>query len=331
MTYNGLPNFGNTCYINATLQCIFNLPNFKITKPKSTLGQALMNLRAQYKRGTLSNIDVHFFFQICRNELQMDFSQQNDMQEFYLALMNKMIEKEGRDTAEKLESAIANEKACRGNIDQHFYAKCKVAWWKDFKNTWSPFVNVLTGQVVSQTKCPMCGYIVHNPELFINVDVDTKCKAESNPSNPSDLHDLLKQFYGIENVEGWKCDKCQVMCGAGRILKITHLPKVLVITLKRFDAHGNKKHDRVIIPHTLTIPEDAHVFDRAQRYKLYAMGCHQGNQYGGHYYAVVMTGNDDECTIINDNVITKNAAAKVAGHEPYMLFYTTINGLESCE
>lgn len=314
----GLPNFGNTCYVNTTIQCIFSLPCFKLSKPISELGCAFKRLRARYKTGHVSVDDMHDFLKMCKSELCLNLDVQNDMQEFYLILVNKLIEKEGRDASENIALAEAHLKTC--SVHERFLAKCRVAWWRDLKSTWSSMIPVLNGQVVSQTKCPLCGYIVHNPELFMNIDVDL-C---------SDLIDAIKKFYSLDIVEDWKCDKCQVTCGAGRILKITNFPKILVITLKRFDDMGNKKKDHVRIPRVLTMPEDTHVFENPQTYKLRAMGCHQGCQYGGHYYAAIMSDAADvnasepreHVTIVNDEIVSRHAGhALHASHEPYMLFY----------
>jgi ubiquitin C-terminal hydrolase len=314
----GLPNFGNTCYINTLFQCLFNCAGFKFRKPKSEFGSAFYSIKKRYEKGTLTAEQFHGFFLVLKAELKnlMDLDDQNDMQEMYLAFVNKLLELEGRPADEQL---VLAQGLLKSSFDREdiFFAHCEVAWWRDHVKAWCSMAPIFNGQVVSQIKCSLCNYIVQNPELFCNIDVDIETGVS--------LPDLIGEFYALHPVNEWKCDKCgNVSCG-GRVLKITRTPRILVITLKRFDAQGNKKRDLINIPHKLTLPYETHVFDKPLKFTLSAIGCHQGNQYGGHYYAAVA--DESSWTVVNDESVELNAARRVAGHEPYMLFYESVKNL----
>lgn len=319
----GLPNLGNTCYVNTTLQCMFNNRMFKRivldkmgSKIKSPLGKSLYVVLAKYDTGDLSLELFTDCFEVWKDELKglMNMDEQNDMQEFFLGLQNKLVEFEGVSAEKQLAATDQRLAKCGAfNKVDRFFLNLEKSWWRDNKKSWSPLVPIFTGQLVSQIKCVACGYMVQNPELFSNIDVDIK-------GSNGDLVKLIADFFEIDHVDEWKCDKCSGI-GGNRVTKITRLPNTLVITLKRFDALGNKKRENVTIPHEITLPDNIHVFDGSRRYALYAMGCHQGNQHGGHYYAAVKNDEDDSWTVLNDELVRPNASRLVAGHEPYMLFY----------
>lgn len=89
-------------------------------------------------------------------------------------------------------------------------------------------------------------------------------------------------------------------------LKITRLPKKLIINLKRFDNQMNKNNVFVQYPYFLDLtPYWARDFNheaivnediptRGQvppfRYRLYGVACHSGSLYGGHYTSYVYKG-----------------------------------------
>ena len=326
MPLTGLPNLGNTCYINTLLQCLFNNPHFKHVKKTSTLGKALCPVYDQYRKKDRVDTRLYTeFFQQCRKELAglMDVAEQNDMQEFYFALVTRLIEGQGAEVGageaearlKLAESRVATFQKGR-DAEDLFFAKLDVAWWRDNKKTWSALVPAFTGQLVGQIKCAGCSYILQNPELFTNIDVDMTA---------GDLSASFAAFFAADSIDGWKCDRCGYVSGANRCIRLTRMPKTLVITLKRFDPlTGAKKNCSVTIPKVLTLPDETHVFDKEVTYRLFAIGCHKGNQFGGHYYAVLQDRDSGAWYKVDDDVVFEMRGNDMAGNEPYMLFYAEV-------
>ena len=326
--FSGLPNFGNTCYINTVVQCLFNNPCFKLvgSRLKSPLAKVLCAIMRQYKSRGVVDLDLFYsWFKVCKCELEklMDVREQNDIQEFFLAIINKLIEQEGDSAQEQHEKAKAfasltkSKSNKKRNKDDCFFADVEEAWWRDNNKAWSSLVPVFTGQNVSQIKCASCGYFVQNAELFTNIDVDIGGESD-------DIVDMLSNFFAIDHVDGWKCDKCNSEQGGNHCVKITRMPKTLTITLKRFDPlTGEKKNDAITIPKRFELPSETHVFSDDLTFTLFAIGCHQGNQFGGHYYAALLDIESDKWYIADDEAIAEMTDKNcMAGNEPYMLFYT---------
>ena len=331
----GLLNFGNTCYMNTTMQCLVHNPYLRhvLKNIKTTpggLAQHLQEYVQLYETNTLSPAMQYNMLNKCTLDLGqlLDMRVQNDMQEFYFCFYNKMCEQEGTDcinniqeAKNKLANASANAASASASAADRFYANMDVHWWQDHKTAYSRFIPIFTGQLVSQCKCEKCNHICQNPEVFTNIDLDLSNASNASNASASNLEDLFEAFFANEHVDEWKCDKCNNQ-GGNKMLKITRFPKTLVLTLKRFShTSHHKKTNGVTVPYTLTIPSSAHVYAEQVEYTLYAMGCHQGNQNGGHYYAACKD-IDNTWNLINDNSITKLSTNNgISKDEPYMFFY----------
>jgi ubiquitin C-terminal hydrolase len=325
--------------MNTVMQCLVHNPFLRNTLKSQLsefgLARQFADYIKHYESNTLTPARQYMFFNLCKVDLTktLNMEYQNDMQEFYLAFFNKMCEQEGN-------IALGNENTSRAErrlqnaetSDDKFFAKMDLSWWQDNKKTYSDLVPIFSGQFVSQIKCAnkQCQEVCHNSEVFSNIDLDL---TNSNMSN--NLEDLIAAFFAPESIECWKCDKCKKQGGI-KVVKIIRKPKTLVLTLKRFDGFSsNKKCNAVTVPYTLTLPDNIHVFNEQVDYKLYAMGCHQGNQNGGHYYAVCLNEhNEHTWNVINDTFIKelgarstangKNNGISISAEEPYMFFYISV-------
>ena len=237
-----------------------------------------------------------------------DFREENDMQEFYLACVNKMCEQVGKPCVDHKIAEYENVIATASSKAERFYASLDLCWYKDNKKEYSTLVPIFNGQVVVQTKCSKCGYLCHNVEGFMTLDLDM-----IHDNSKKTLEDMICKYFSPEHLTVWKCDRCNES-DATKMQQISRLPRTLTISLKRFIG----KHEPVDIPEIITLPDSAHVMSHPCSYKLFAIGCHQGDQTGGHYYAICKEG-PDKWNMINDRRVTP--MTNLLTEDAYMLFY----------
>lgn len=326
---HGLPNYGNTCFVNTIVQCLKNNPLVDWKICNGNLAKLMLT----------TDTDHVSFLRACRSEFksQMRMSIQNDIQEFFLLLIDKMIEQEGKLVQKKLDKAVKAIHAVNAVKVQHknitvdkikqFKCSLEVEWWRENYKLYSPIVSCFRGQLVSQMKCSFCKHITHNTECFYNIDLDMNMNM-----NCLKIDDMMHNFFKDELITEWKCDKCKKNGGGHRTIKITRLPKTLVLTLKRF---GSDAKQYVDITRQLTLTSDVHIFNEPVNYNLYAVGCHTGSRDNGHYYAMLLSlpsyANEINISkqgfLINDDHVTelKIELEDLSGTDPYMLFFVNAN------
>jgi len=237
-----------------------------------------------------------------------DFREENDLQEFYLACVNKMCDQIGTGTASASKIAEYEDKVAKSKSKHdRFYASLDLKWWQDNKKSYSQLIPIFNGQVVVQTKCNKCGYFCQNVEMFMTIDLGMMQECSS-------LDKMLDKYFESEQLTVWKCDRCN-LSDATKMQQISRLPRTLTISLKRF----NGKHP-VDIPEVITLPESSHAMDQVCTYRLFAIGCHQGDQTGGHYYAVCKASNSS-WNILNDRHVLPVSDIHRHTGDAYMLFY----------
>lgn len=98
------------------------------------------------------------------------------------------------------------------------------------------------------------------------------------------LEKMLQHYFKSEEIN-YKCDECNLNCGAMKRIIIHTLPEKLIIQFKRFISHGNhtrKNNMKVQFPfENLEINE--HIKLEPSYYELYSVINHMGDVGGGHY------------------------------------------------
>ena len=147
--------------------------------------------------------------------------------------------------------------------------------------------DVFEGQFCSQIKCSQCGHESFSFDHFMDISVSFPPASKS-----AALKDCLQQFIQPEQIQGYKCPKCQAKDKATKDISIFRYPKVFVIHLKRFSITGTSIHKlqtSLKIPQELDMqpygPHSEHESRmRASSYKLYGVVHHVGKHLDeGHY------------------------------------------------
>ncbi|XP_047647363.1 ubiquitin carboxyl-terminal hydrolase 29 [Phacochoerus africanus] len=255
--WQGFPNVGNTCYMNAILQSLFAIPSFtddllmqgvpwekipfdalimcvsqllalKDICDMETKGELLVNVKrtisavAETFSGNMQN-DAYEFLGYCLDQLKED-----------MAKLNTALETE-RET--RLDSSSPKTYANKAAPQQAFLC---------------PVVANFEFELQHSIICQACGQIVVKTEpnnyLSINLPQETKLPSFS-------IQNSFDLFFRAEELE-YSCKACKHKTAVG-MRKFSRLPRVLIVHLKRYSFDDVwllvKDNQQVDIPKFLSL------------------------------------------------------------------------------
>lgn len=306
MSSSGLINVGNTCAINSIIQCIFyTLGDINEVSEKCIFTKSLYILLCLMKENATKKIKPLKFI----NDLYKSSSdlfkkgEQIDVSELWTFITNKVFEEIGILN-------IENENIFNSNIHKKAYEQIKL----HNNNKTSYWNEIYQGTTITIIKCMKCGEKYYNFETFYNLSVDI--------NKESIIDSLINFFTPIENEDDWKCEKCNEKTKYIKTVKVWKFPKVLVISLNRFDNKMNKIDKNININKILNLKKGVHLQNKSYVYKLKAAIHHMGTYNHGHYIASII-GNEN-ITIYDDSekkIIEKNEEYYNSKYI-YMVYYT---------
>lgn len=320
---SGLYNLGNSCYMNAVLQCmistkeltIFLLDNdytqFVATDSKLGSRGILTNEYKNLAQLMLENTIKHsatnpkkFKYVVGKVNKSFDNYDQQDSAEFLHFLLD-MIHEDLNVSANKTPLNISNEdEERRDNLP--FRLASAIEWERYLRTDYSTIVEIFSGQYASRLTCNNCykNSTTYIPFNMISVPI---------PSKPAvKITDCIEKFISPELLTKdnlWKCPKCKINKSSTKKLTLTRLPRVLILHLERFsykDTGFIKNNAKVDIPERLSMkkywpkPQDDQERNdlkfipvRGQdetndfEYHLFGIVRHYGTLDTGHYIANV--------------------------------------------
>lgn len=343
--FMGLVNLGNTCFMNTCLQVlnhVYELNDIFYTK-KLHLKYAesasqekqrdiqfvkewveLQDVLWQNNHAVVSpNKFVQYVQYLARIKDREIFTgwAQNDMPEFLLFMIDAMHNSICRGMHMKISGS---QKTRKDKIAIECYKMLQTVYEKEYSEVMDLFYAIYVS-TISPIHDPKTIYS-QKSEMFFILDLPLPPRT-NDMTTPIQLYDCLNLFTLPEIMEGdnaWFNETTNQKESVVKQIRFWNLPKILVITLKRFTNFGrSKRQDLVKFPlEELNLssyvcgysPED-YVYD------LFGVCNHTGGVLGGHYYAYVknisgqwITYNDTQHHIMTDasSVITPTA---------YCLFY----------
>ncbi|KAK8719652.1 hypothetical protein OTU49_013890 [Cherax quadricarinatus] len=260
---SGLPNLGNTCYINSIIQCLYSINTLRdylthdefrkyINSKSEQKGKVVLAVAQVFK--ALSSGAVKDIFKKINSlknvieDLDEEFrgSHQHDAHDLLAGLLTWLH----NDLVKLNDSSSIISKLF--NIEHESVITCD-------KNK----------QVICCTK-----------EVFSNLTLSVS------EGNAQLLQDLLNKHYAQRKIS-WDCHFCGQEHLCNHDMKIVHLPPVLFIHLSRYSSQGPKgKKTQVLFPaEDLSLKEHMKLGSTSPCYEVCSVVRHKGTMTAGHYTA----------------------------------------------
>lgn len=321
---SGLINMGNTCYLNAATQCLSNsleLTNYIISgqsKEDVNKSNKEVKMYKEYKR-LLNGIwednciikPISFKTVLGEFDEKFDNNEQHDSQEVLSKLIDLLHISLSYEVKMTYRGTIKNE------LDK-MEVKSLKTWSNHFKKQYSKILEIFYGQYHSKIICLKCKKYSNNfdPFCLISLPITSKCYS---------IYDCLNEFSKSEVLDSdnqWKCEKCEQLSNAQKIITFWKLPKIMIIVLKRFN-YGlslSKINRKIEFPlDNLDLRNYVDGYHKYEsNYEAFGIINHIGNLHFGHYYAYCKNTNgnwynyDDEDVKLLSNIDMDNA---------YVIFY----------
>ncbi|XP_054714198.1 ubiquitin carboxyl-terminal hydrolase 2-like isoform X2 [Uloborus diversus] len=322
----GLNNLGNTCFMNAVLQCLSHTPPLM---DYCLRGSHLsdINYRSQ-TRGDLIKVFADFMKNMAesksksaispyqlRREVQRYASRfcgdnQQDAQEFLRYLL------------QGLHDDINRVKYKNNTRRQNFKASDESSSWRSYRECDdSLIVDLFAGQLKSTLKCTVCNNesITYDPFWDLSLPIPEVSRSTS-------LRQCFQLFSSPEILDGPNkplCEVCKKKARSSKKIEVSKFPKVLVIHLKRFSGtnYGHKLSTVVECPMKITseFSSSSNSLGDDFSYNLYGVVDHEGSNNSGHYTAKCKNQLSEEWYEFNDSMVSK--ASNIVSHKSYILFY----------
>ncbi|KAJ0452860.1 putative ubiquitinyl hydrolase 1 [Helianthus annuus] len=320
---NGLPlgfkNLGNTCYLNAVLQCLTYTPplaNFCLQLQHSAFCESLAQqdksdcpfclLEERIFRSLSSNLTLDTPGKIIGGlkvfAEHFRLGRQEDAHEFLRYVIDAC-----HTTCLRLKKLQQQRRKVTSNGGGDGFSGSSVV------------KEIFGGALQSQVKCLACGNESNKVDEIMDISIDVL--------NSNSLKDAFENFFRPEYLDGnnkYKCESCKKLVPARKQMSILQAPNILVIQLKRFEGiYGGKIDKAITFEERLVL--SSFMCKRSQdphpEYKLFATIIHSGySPDSGHYYAYIKDA-IGRWYCCNDSYVSVSTLEEVLSEKVYILFF----------
>ncbi|KAI0318771.1 hypothetical protein OF83DRAFT_1261275 [Amylostereum chailletii] len=357
----GLKNLGNTCYMNATIQCLnatvpfarFFIENrwgsaVNMVNPLSTKGavvSAFANILRDMVREEMTFTAPNAFrHRVCQVASQFAGSEQHDSQEFLSFLLDGLHEDLNRIMRKSNYEVTPEREAELELLPPHIASDQE---WKIYRmRDDSIVVDYFQGQLRNRLECMTCHKTstTYNTFMYLSLPVPTSRVTKASLTGCLDA--FVKEEV-MEKSDAWHCPRCGMKRRATKKLSLARLPPVLLIHLKRFSFKGpfTDKIEKLVdfplkgldltdyMPPPLPIgadkgqlglqaADDPRLQVPPYKYDLYGVTNHFGSLSSGHYTAFVAS--RGRWLYCDDSRVAPSDAKEVVGKPAYVLYYKRV-------
>ncbi|XP_018093834.1 ubiquitin carboxyl-terminal hydrolase 36 isoform X2 [Xenopus laevis] len=302
----GLQNLGNTCFLNATVQCLTYTPplaNYLLSKEHTSNCQQsgfcmlciMQNHLIQVFANSGNNVKpVSFIRELKRIARHFRFGSQEDAHEFL------------RYTIDAMQKACLNGYA---RLDRHSQATSLVH-------------QIFGGYLRSRVTCSICKNVSDTYDPYLDIALEIR--------NVPNIVCALEMFVKSDILSGenaYMCARCKKKVPASKRFSVHRDSNVLTLSLKRFaNSSGGKITKEVGYPEFLNLrPYMSQRNGNPVMYALYAVLVHSGYScHAGHYYCYVKASNG-QWFQMNDSLVHASNIKVVLNQQAYVLFYLRVS------
>ncbi|XP_073495365.1 ubiquitin carboxyl-terminal hydrolase 21 isoform X2 [Phyllobates terribilis] len=338
----GLRNLGNTCFLNAVLQCLSSTrplrdyvlrQEYRHEQPASTrtsqelteaFADVITSLWSPEAPDAANPARLRAIFQKYVPSFT-GYSQQ-DAQEFLKFFMDR-IHTEINKKCRRTPSILSDVKRPMSVEPTDFLSdddRANQMWKKYLEREDSKVVDLFVGQLKSCLKCQSCGYCSPTFEVFCDLSLPIPKKGLS--GGKVSLLDCLTLFTKEEELNSENapvCNRCRLRTKSTKKLSVQRFPRILVLHLNRFSTtRFSIKKCSVFVDfplHRLNLKEFASEKNGCPVYNLYALCNHSGSVHYGHYTAYCK--DQSGWFAYNDSRVSPISEGQVQSSEAYVLFY----------
>ncbi|CAH2327260.1 ubiquitin carboxyl-terminal hydrolase 21 isoform X2 [Pelobates cultripes] len=338
----GLRNLGNTCFMNAVLQCLSSTKplrdyvlrqEYRHEQPGSSKGQqeltevfadVIASLWSPEATDAVNPSRLKSVFQKYVPSFT-GYSQQ-DAQEFLKFFMDR-IHVEINRKCRKTPSILSDTKRPMPVEPQDSLSddeRANQMWKRYLEREDSKVVDLFVGQLKSCLKCQSCGY--RSPTFEVFCDLSLPIPKKGFTSGKVSLLDCFNLFTKEEELNSENapiCDRCRQRTKSTKKLTIQRFPRILVLHLNRFSTtRFSIKKCSVFVDfplQRLNLKEFASEKAGSPVYNLYALCNHSGSVHYGHYTAYCK--DQSGWFAYNDARVSPVGESQITSSEGYVLFY----------
>ncbi len=338
----GLANLGNTCFLNAVLQALrlcSSLTDFfskqtdltvREKSKKTEITKAYKQLLTSFESAKEGSCIVprDFLMALWQTVQACDDDwfrprQQADSAECLQYILEGIHDSLYRQVRITVQGTARNSKEAE-------YVKAFTSWSEFFAKEYSVVVEKFHGQSQISIQCQTCKTIStrYEPWLMLKAPIPG---GDKEGSLAPTLADCLAKNFTPEEIPDYACETCKSKQPALKQERISKLPNILILTLKRFTNDGRKIRGKIGWNLESTQFSDWIAFPhcpfpgskRYPSYRTFAVIEHQGSAQGGHYHMYGRTNDhtSNEWVNYDDCSVRKNVPeSEVVSPDSYILF-----------
>lgn len=327
----GLPNLGNSCYINCILQCLYScneitkyildtkfiqIPcknNLLVCHTKQNFFKFYKKFLEEYND---SEKNLYDSLSNLRNITHQNFNNTDpqDAHEFLVYLLDKLDEclRIENPTFTKALHNFYNIPKNHPKEERIYFSQRQ--WYIFLKKNYSIITENFYGLYKNSIICRGCLTKEEKFEPFLILTLPIQNKDNT-------ILNCITKFQHAILIKDRKCDHCKDTKDAIQYTKIWKLPKILIIHFNRFCNENimnvSKNNNPIHLPISHTFIEYNY---KGVVYDLYGFVEHYGNINQGHYVSTIKNSNN-EWINLNDLFISKIDITKFPTNHLYILFY----------